>query len=571
MRFLRSVSGRAGPILTAVIFATLPGCSLTTHRNVEPPDTRYLTIFLIDGLANDVFTEELNQGRLPNIDSAIGSGAYVNRGITTFPSVSGFALYPFLTGRAGSDSELFGLRWFDRSRTKGNFRNYIGRTGRHFNADLGATPTIFEQLSGESSVAYNSMMSRGVRANETLGMDFVLAKFQDNSTAFGLLNGAVQVFNGMPKFGLHDDIATTYADVETKVVKLAMQRLGLGDRVQLIVFTTLDNISHLKGHLTDGEASAAYVEQLWLIDTLIGEYRKASARAGTEGRRVYLITSDHGVTQVDENISVVQQLEDRLGLVYDRDMAVHRGEDLNRPLDDYLDEEVDVVQALQGNRMSYFYFKNPNFEGPDSWHRLLSHADLHDYPIRQGTETVDLVQQVASMEGIGLVVHKSPSAEGFLVTSTVGVSEIRRGDPGTFSYRVVTGEDPLGYEQIPFDVPIHEDEWLRLTYESGYPYAVPLLGQLMSAHPDADLIVTTRDGFDHGLDYEFVVGNYRGGHGGLDDVQMIVPFILSGSGVRTGSRLPFARSVDVGNTLQQLMGIPPAQPQRVLTELLNGR
>jgi hypothetical protein len=267
----------------------------------------------------------------------------------------------------------------------------------------------------------------------------------------------------------------------------------------------------------------------------------------------------------------VDRLQTDFGLLYDRDTAVRRSGGLDRPLTEYLEGGVDVIQALQGNNMCFLYFNNPSFVGPDSWHRPLAYDDLRSYARRGGTDTVDLVRAVSSMEGVELVIHRGPAPGRFSISTLHGAGEITVEGPETFSYRVTSGVDPLGYAGVPWGVPIHEDEWLKLTFDTRYPYAVPLLARLLTSHRDADLVVTAKDGYDHGLDFEFVVQNYRGGHGGLDEGQMVVPFILTGPGVRVGVRVPFARAEDVGNTLQKLMGLAPARPERVLADVIGAR
>ena len=71
--------------------------------------------------------------------------------------------------------------------------------------------------------------------------------------------------------------------------------------------------------------------------------------------------------------------------------------------------------------------------------------------------------------------------------------------------------------------------------------------------------MTASLGYDLAADYEMVVGNYRGGHGGLRADQLRVPYILSGPGVPAGQRLATARAEDIGATVMRLAGCPPAQ------------
>jgi hypothetical protein len=533
----------------------------------EPSHERYLTIFLIDGLAHEVFTEELAQGRLPHITELISTGAYVERGITSFPSVSGYAYYPFVTGETSTASGTFGLRWFDRGSLRRNFRNYVSRGSQEFNGDLSDhVPTLFEQFDAGESGVYNSILHRGAEDPTTMSLDIFLSKYRGKAGVHQALAGVVQAVNIIPMLGLRDDVATNHRDLEIKLVRQAMEKLD-EEAVQFVVLTSLDNLNHVHGYRTASGVRPSYVAQLELIDDLIGQYRARSREASTEGRRLYLIASDHGITSVGENTSIVAQLKDRFGLVYDRDTAIRRRTERDRGLAGYVNDGVDVVQALQGNTMSFLYFRNPNYEGFDAWHLPPSLGDLQRYPVRGDTGQIDLTSAIASMEGVELVIHRGSKPGRFRVTSAVGSSEIRQQVPG-YSYTVISGHDPLRLSDVPHGVPLDERSWLRLTYDHHYPYAVPRLARLLTDHRDADMIVTSADGYDQGLDFEFIVGNYRGGHGGIDHTQMIVPFILHGPGIRAGATVPFALAEDVGSTLQLLMGVPPAHPDRVLEGVL---
>ena len=65
-------------------------------------------------------------------------------------------------------------------------------------------------------------------------------------------------------------------------------------------------------------------------------------------------------------------------------------------------------------------------------------------------------------------------------------------------------------------------------------------------------------------------GASRGGHGST--LEMRVPLLISGAGVRAGARPRGPRLVDVAPTIAALLGVrPPADAQgRVLDELLYG-
>ena len=107
------------------------------YNNTHPVTTgNTISILLLDGLSQSIFEQNLQANKLPNLKKLIQSGTYVKNGIGAFPSMTGYAFYPFITGKDASTSGIYGLRWFDRNLDKGNLRNYVGRTNLHMNPDI---------------------------------------------------------------------------------------------------------------------------------------------------------------------------------------------------------------------------------------------------------------------------------------------------------------------------------------------------------------------------------------------------------------------------------------------------
>jgi hypothetical protein len=137
------------------------------------------------------------------------------------------------------------------------------------------------------------------------------------------------------------------------------------------------------------------------------------------------------------------------------------------------------------------------------------------------------------------------------------------------------GGDPLGYAPLGLadGRPRTPAEWLEATHAAEYPDAVERIAAVLATDAAGDLVVTALPGHDFGLDYEALVGNYRGGHGGLRADQLRVPYVLAGPGVRPGVRIAAARAEDVGATLLALLGLPVQGDGggRVLREGLSAR
>jgi hypothetical protein len=103
------------------------------HKPVEGPTVSFI---LIDGLLNSAFVSMLQEKQLPVIEQLIEDGIYVKEGISSFPTMTGYAFFPFVTGMDATNSDIYGLRWFDRNRSSGNLRNYVGRTNVAMNGGI---------------------------------------------------------------------------------------------------------------------------------------------------------------------------------------------------------------------------------------------------------------------------------------------------------------------------------------------------------------------------------------------------------------------------------------------------
>ena len=84
-----------------------------------------ITYIMIDGLDKKIFKKLIEENRLKNLKQYMYGGLYVENGIGSFPSMTGYAFYPFLTGVDAVNSGVLGLRWFDRRRQEGKAHRSI--------------------------------------------------------------------------------------------------------------------------------------------------------------------------------------------------------------------------------------------------------------------------------------------------------------------------------------------------------------------------------------------------------------------------------------------------------------
>lgn len=534
VRLATAVNRGMLPILLAITVAC-GGNGGTPEADVAAPP--YLTIFLIDGMVQDVFARELSAGRLPNIDGLVRDGTIIENGISSFPSMTGFGFYPFITGEDAAASGVLGLRFLDRSRATGLFRNYVGRTYKQMNEDLKAEPrTIFEELAGPSQT-YNSYVNRGASEKVMAGIRFTLAKYRDAWWLGRLLSG------------LPSSLSPTFADVESELTDLAIERLDTKPKVQWITYTSPDGYAHVHG-VTD-----SYADRLHEIDALIGRYRDAARTKGIEADRIYAVLTDHGLAQVNVNLDLRTAMAERMALKMFRGDATELGTTLETTLADFAD--VDGVLATNGNTMCHVYLRR----AAEGFARPYTSTELRAFEVptaSQQATTVDVIDGLTRLHGIELVV-----ARGNLGTLAVFGAEGEgtitiAGDAYAYAAR---GNDPLGYADTPATAALMDGQphpaaqWLKASTDGSFPDALHRLAVLFADANTGDVVVTAIPGYDLVSDYEMIVGAYRGGHGGLRADQLRVPYVLSGAGVHRRGHIEVARAEDVGATLRVLLGL----------------
>lgn len=537
--------------MLAILLVIMAACGANGGTpEAEVAASPYLTIFLLDGVVQDVFARELSAGRLPNIDGLVREGTIIENGISSFPSMTGYGFYPFITGEDAAASGVLGLRFLDRARTTGLFRNYVGRTYKLMNEDLKAEPrTIFEEVTGPTQT-YNSYMNRGAAEKVMAGIRFSLAKYRDAWWLGRLLSA------------LPPAVSPTFADVERELVNLAIARLDSKPKVQWITFTAPDGQAHVHG------INDAYTDRLHEVDALIGRYRDASRAKGLENDRIYAVITDHGLAQVNVNLDLRTAMAERLGLsMFRGDATEVWSSQLDTTLADFA--EVDGVIATNGNTMCHVYMRR----AADGFTRPYTSTELRAFapPTAATSATaVDVIDGLSRLHGIELVVARG-GADTLELFSAEGEGTISIAPGDSYAY-AARGNDPLGYADAPTTAALMDGQphpaaqWLKASTDGNFPDALHRLAVLFADANTGDLVVTSIPGYDLVSDYEMVVGAYRGGHGGLRANQLRVAYVLAGVGVHRRGHVEVARAEDVGATLRMLLGLPasPARRGRVI-------
>ncbi|MDT8437282.1 MAG: alkaline phosphatase family protein, partial [Gemmatimonadota bacterium] len=79
------------------------------------------TILLLDGARPDVLDHLRAAGDLPHLERHLLAGADCGAAVTAFPSTTGVAYLPFLTGCYPGTCDVPGIRWLDPRRYDGRW------------------------------------------------------------------------------------------------------------------------------------------------------------------------------------------------------------------------------------------------------------------------------------------------------------------------------------------------------------------------------------------------------------------------------------------------------------------
>jgi len=483
---------------------------------------------MIDGLSQERFEDLLDEGQLVNIESMINQGLYVKNGIVSFPSMTGYCFYPFLTGVDAAQSGILGLRWLDRQKENEHFRNYVGRTNVHMNEDLRKdVRTIFEHLeTNDYSASINSYCNRGVIESVKTGLAHVTSKY-DTYNAFGQIEK-------LPLIGskLFKDIY----EFEEQVRELASEQLKKNPKVHWVTFASPDARNHVHG--TD----EIYDDLIINLDRIIGSYVDEANILGHY--RLFAIISDHGVRDVHTNLRVEKTLYDKTGI------KLHRGKAANM-LSMSLEEDADTYKdydgkyVVNGNLGAFIYLKDST-----GWPNQKYEPKLRAY------KDIDLLKSLVNQMGIELVIYR---IEDNLVSveSKAGRGLIQiKGDSLSYS---VERTDPFNYDKLvntdfSYGSYCQKDSTLLWSASSDYPGALLRVSQTMTQANSPDIIILSEDGYDLAKDYEAFVFNYKGGHGGLHRDLISVPFILSAKGMKA-KQIDTMSSETFGQIILELLGI----------------
>jgi hypothetical protein len=413
-----------------------------------------------------VFAYLAARGDLPNISRHILERGGTVPATTVFPSTTGVAYLPFLTGCYPGTCNVPGIRWLDRTgytgrwiRDRRHFRNYCGPQGALLNTDLSpAVKSIFDFEA--DSVALCTPFTRG------------LARGRERAQLSRMVWGGLAHYTG------------AYMLVDRWVGRALPAVAREKPRFAFVVLPGIDGTTHFFDPWHP-EVFTAYRQ----VDELIGRY---AAAGGMAGDHMTVLVSDHGMARIDWHADVALALEGR-GIPVLRHPALWR----RNPL---------IAVAVSGNGSAQIYLR----PGVPRANRLplaaieagevpLIPADLVDFLVG-----IDGVALVAGMDGSDVIVR---SREGRARLSPVDAQHLRyapeTADVLHLSHRAQT---------------LSDRQWLELSLERRFPDAPAQLLQLFRSPRAGELVIAAEPGADLRLEWE--IPEHQSGHGSLTNDHM---------------------------------------------------
>lgn len=454
--------------------------------------------YLVDGAHIDVITELLNAGALPHLKKIIDEGTF-RKATTCFPSTTGPAYLPFLTGHFPGTMDITGIRWFDKKEFKrkrwfntDSMRSYCGPEAGLFNKDMHADkPTLLEAL-GRSYNLYN-MITRGVPPAFDIG-----------SKGKGLAYMRAHFF-------------MRNHPVDEEGHKRIMEMLHKDPDFDFLfaVFPSVDWDSHYYD-IRDQRTVEAYK----IADNSIGEVRAYLEKKGVWEDTLFLMTSDHGLTATDKHLDLSDWFTD------------HDLKSVSYPVIWRRNAKVSV--SISGNSFGSVHLLNHKGDHPLEEKEILA---------SMGREKMD---QLLAEDAVDFITYRGNSEKAYYVENKQGRALVaRKGEQ--YLYLPETA-DPFG---LGGNITTQNHrEALTATFDSNYPDSLFQVEQLFRSHRAGDIIVSANKGYD--LRDFWEIPEHVGSHGSLQREHMLVPLIYNQKNWAGHA----ARTADLFSTILKWMNKP---------------
>ena len=425
--------------------------------------------YLIDGARPDVLQKLVSKGELPNIkDYLIDNGSYT-KGTTCFPSTTGPAYLPYLTGAFPGDHHITGIRWFDKETflrkgrwNKNSMRSYCGYEAKYFNDDMNPDfPSLFEEY--DDGVNLYNMVTKGVKEENDITK-----------------NGKTGLY-----FNAH--FKHRHHQVDLAGHKKLMTSLSRDATFTFAVFPSIDWDAHTY-HFDDPDSTHKAYK---IVDDSLGEVVESLELNGTYDDTLIIMASDHGLSSTHTHFDLgnfFKKLKYRV---------------LEYPT--ILKMLPNVSVFISGNSFASISF--------------LDQKDAHTYDSLQKRH-YEVLKYLVDNEAIDFIVTRGGSDQYYVVNQN-GFSTIKY-ENNKLSYSPETADIFQLGQHISS---LSKEESFDVTFHTDYPDSLWQCHQLMQSPRAGDVVISAATGYDLRDFWEYP--EHKGSHGSLHREHMYVPILTN--------------------------------------------
>jgi hypothetical protein len=465
----------------------------------QPKPFDHVLAILADGARWDVLERLVAAGEMPHLRQHFVDRGGLRSATSVFPTVSGPAHLPLLTGLHPGRANLPGIRWAERPTGKrGHFlfrtRSYMApwRPAKLERDIPASVRTLFHHVPGIADV--NTWFVRGCPT---------AARMTRFSKGASFLKS----------------LATTDWYASTLQAEAAVMRAWeRGYPSVHAVFASIDELGH-----RCGPESEQSLEAYRRFDACLGRLMAELHRRGKLERTLIIISSDHGQTGTHTHVDI----DDLMRPIYPATLVYPK-----------LWKHLFSAQAaamVSGNSMANLYLQSEN-----GWQQR---------PDCETGRAAELLAALLASPAIAHVLYRRAPGVYVLADSkgraVVDARELLAGKAELgFS---VEGENPLGYGPLPSRM--DREQVASLTAGTEYPDAPWQMVEFFRSARAGDVAVCAKAGFD--LRSRFEYQPHNGSHGALERAHMLVPVAIN---ARWTDTKPMS-NVDLFPTILSALGL----------------
>lgn len=348
----------------------------------SPSPYKRSIMILADGARADLFQKLIQKGELPEIAQHLPS---FRTGTTAFPSTTGPAYMPYLTGCYPGTCNVPGIRWFDKEAYSS--RSYVGAETFFITRDMDRRiKTLFDLIPNSINI-FNSV-SRGVPLSH-------------NRTWFSRI-----------WYWYYAHLTDHWSLIDRAAEEKVLQEINRPFEFLFVVFPGIDEHSHLSNPF-----HPQTIEAYKILDRAVGNMVKKLKSKNLWEETALFIVSDHGLSETQTHLELNEFLSNlKMPPFYYPKVVFRYG---------FL-----AASMVSGNGMAHLYLKGEKgWKGRMPWEEIMRKDQLVDRLLAE--PAVDLIAGQA-LDG------------SIVVKSRRGEARIGRDLDYT-----IKGADPFGYPPLP--------------------------------------------------------------------------------------------------------------------------